>query len=459
MQRLTFAAVLAALALLVAPPAGAALPTTSSPQLRLERTIRTTPFTGTSTSTHDGEGTAYVARDTSLWLVGDNNGSMFEIDPYTGALERTITRSSFDSAPRFGGGGPQAGRDRTGDFESLAYDDVQDVLYAFSGSCCTSSALPTVFRLTRDPVTRRLVVESYQPLSSTSDFTAAAWNPRDGKVYVGKGRSIRSYDYVSNTTGSSFGVSGLLGITGLDFTPTGSDLMAVTNAAHLFRVNWSTKAIVSGWDLNLWSFGVRDSRAVEVIPERADPSVDQLYVFDGYDGRPSADPLRYAVFVFDVSGPGGGGGGSGGNLVGNPSFESGTTGWAAGGLATLVRFPGGHDGIYSVRLSNATTASGTCMLNDSPNWVSSTTAGTYTATMWVRADAAGATLKLRLREYDGATLVGTPAVSSVALTASWQKVTVTAAASAGHTLDLTSYVANAPPGNCFYADDVSITLG
>jgi hypothetical protein len=27
---------------------------------------------------------------------------------------------------------------------------------------------------------------------------------------------------------------------------------------------------------------------------------DRFYVLDGYDGRPSGDPLRHAVFVFGV---------------------------------------------------------------------------------------------------------------------------------------------------------------
>ena len=46
-----------------------ALPNTSSPKLQLNRTIHTNPFTGTSTRMHDGEGSAYVAADDSLWLA------------------------------------------------------------------------------------------------------------------------------------------------------------------------------------------------------------------------------------------------------------------------------------------------------------------------------------------------------------------------------------------------------
>ena len=68
---------------------------------------------------------------------------------------------------------------------------------------------------------------------------------------------------------------------------------------------------------------------------------DDLYVYDGYDGRTTGDPLRYAIFVFEVSGDdagGIGGGGASGNLVSNPGFETDTSGWAPAGVATLSRF-------------------------------------------------------------------------------------------------------------------------
>ena len=447
---------LAVAILLVAPTAHAVLPSTSNPTLSLARTIRTTPFVGTTTSVGDAEGTAYVPRDGSLWLVGDNDGKAYEIDPSTGALKRTIDRTAFENAPQYGGG-PLAGRYRRGDLEALAYDEVTDTLYAFSGTCCTSTALPTVFRLTRDPISQKLHVDSYQPLASGSDFTGAAWSPVDGTVYVGKGRVIRRYDYTSNTIGPQIALSGVAGIHGLDFSATGADLMVVTSAERMYRVAWATKSVVSGWILDLTPFGVKDSRAVEVIADPSDPSTDQLYVYDGYDSRPTGDPLRYAVFVFDVTGAAETEPGSG-NLVGNPGFESGTSGWAGSGVASLSRVSGGHDSSYAARLANAGTTSGTCTLNDSPNWVASTGSATYSASMWVRADAAGATLKLRIREYDGSALVGTPAVSSVDLTSAWQEVSVQIAPqSSGHTLDLTAFVSNAPPGTCFYADDVSVT--
>jgi hypothetical protein len=382
------------------------------------------------------------------------------VDPYTGELKRVIPREEFETAPQFGGG-PAAGPYRTGDLESLAYDDENDTLYAFSGNCCTSSALPTVFRLTRDPLTQQLHVDSYQPLPLSADYTGAAWRASTDEVYVGKGRRFRSYHYETNTSGPAFSISGVTGILGLDFTADGADLLVVTIEERLFRVEWAAKNVVAGWNIDLTPFDVRDSRGVEVIPSPTDPAVDQLYVYDGYS-RHSDDPLRFAVFVFDVADGGGGGGGGGGeedpggDLVGNPGFETDTAGWDDSGVATLSRVEGGHEGSYAAGLTNTGTTSGNCVLNDKPNWINSTDAATYTGSMWVRGDSSGATLKLRFREYDGSTRVRI-VVTSVGLTTAWQQVAVTINADAGHSLDLTAFVANAPPGTCFYADTISIT--
>ena len=68
----------------------------------------------------------------------------------------------------------------------------------------------------------------------------------------------------------------------------------VTSAERLFRVDWGSRRIVSGWTFDLRPFGIRDSRAVDLIGDR-------LFVLDGYDGRSSTDPLKYAVYVFSVT--------------------------------------------------------------------------------------------------------------------------------------------------------------
>ncbi|TML89526.1 MAG: PKD domain-containing protein [Actinobacteria bacterium] len=272
-----------------------ALPNTSSPTLRLNRTIHTNPFTGTSTKMKDGEGSAYVAADTSLWLAEDNSDQAYEVNPTTGALKRVITQSEFAAAPKLGGGA-SAGSNRIQDLESMAYDTATDTLYAFSGKCCTSSVLPTAFRLKRGS-DHKFHVESYQPLPSGSDFTASAVHPGDGKLYVGVGSTVRQYTYDSNTVGSTFSVTGVSGIYGMSFSDNGADLLVAASQTKLIRADWATKKAVAGWAFNLSSFGMGDTRAVELIN-------DQFYVLDGFDSRASSDPLKYAVYVFDVVGPG-----------------------------------------------------------------------------------------------------------------------------------------------------------
>ena len=279
------------LVVLVAVLVGSAMPAFAA-QLQLVRTIKTTPFVGSTLVMKDNEGSAYVPRDNSLWLADDNGRAVFEVDPTTGALKRKIGRAVFEAARQLGGG-PLAGTYRTRDFESMAYDEATDSLYVFSGPCCSTSVLPTAFRLKRRGNNGTFKVESYQPLASGATYTAAGWNGGDGKVYVGKGAVLRTYDYVTNTAGAGFRIPLLSGITGMDFSSNGTDLYVATTAETLRRVDWASKTLVSGWTFDLTAFNVRDSRSVELVN-------GQFYVADGYDGRPLGDPQRYAVFVFNV---------------------------------------------------------------------------------------------------------------------------------------------------------------
>jgi parallel beta-helix repeat protein len=150
------------------------------------------------------------------------------------------------------------------------------------------------------------------------------------------------------------------------------------------------------------------------------------------------------------------------NLVGNPGFETSLSGWNTSGSGagiTLARVAGGHTGGWAAKLTNTGAAASTCALNDSPDWARPTSAGTYTGTIWVRADTPGATLRLRFREYSGSTLVGT-ATTLATLTTTWQQVGVTHMTVApGSSLDFNAYVSGAAVGTCFYADDASILLG
>jgi DNA-binding beta-propeller fold protein YncE len=258
--------------------------------LELNRTIRTSPFTGTSVSMGDNEGSAFVPSDNSLWLADDNKNRIYEVDPTTGALKRTIPRSAFNNAPKIGGG-PAAGTDRTNDFEAIAYNRRKDVLYVFSGECCTSSTRATAFRLRRR--SGRFRVASYQPLPTGADYTGAAWSPTDGKLYVGKGKEMRSFNYATGTASVPFRVDGIKGILGMDFSPTGADLFVTVNSERLIRIDWATRTVVTGWTFDLTPFGILDARAVAKIGGR-------FFVSDGSKSRPNGDPLRHPVFVFEA---------------------------------------------------------------------------------------------------------------------------------------------------------------
>ncbi len=289
-----------------------ALPNTTTPSLTLNHTIRTTPFAGTSSLMRDSEGSTLVPNDPahpniggtdSLWLVEDNGRAAWEIDPYTGALKSSIRDATWQATKQYNastdsGTGATAGANRDPDIESASYDRSTDTIYVFSGKCCKSSVLPTAYRLRRG-ADHTFHPESYQPLAAGSDFTASDWSPQDNKLYVGVGSNIRTYDYRTNVAGSTFSISGVSGIYGMGFSTDGSELYVVNSKVHLLRIDWNAKKLFTGWDINLSPFGMKDSRSVELIN-------DQFYVGDGYDGRQTNDPLRYAVFVFDVccgSGP------------------------------------------------------------------------------------------------------------------------------------------------------------
>ena len=166
------------------------------------------------------------------------------------------------------------------------------MLYVFSAACCTSSTRATAFRLRRR--SGRFRVASYQPLPTGADYTGAAWSPTDGKLYVGKGKEMRSFNYATGTASAPFGVDGIRGILGMDFSPTGAaDLFVTVNSERLIRIDWATRTVVSGWTFDLTPFGILDARAIAKIRGR-------FCVSDGSKSRPKGDPLRHAVLVFEA---------------------------------------------------------------------------------------------------------------------------------------------------------------
>lgn len=273
-------------------PTTAAMAATAAPPGTPTGIIRTAPFTNGGTMADD-EGSSYVQRDDALWLVQDT-GKIFEVDAATGERRRTITSAELQTVPATGGapGAPLATSANFSDMESIAYDASADILYVFSGSNTVGVNIPTVFRLTRQGSSLQLLDYQVLPTPDT-DFTAAAWNPVDGKLYAGKGSQLQTYDFATNTAGAPFSV-GLTNILGLDFSPDGSEMFvsrtknSAPRAVEVVDVNWPGKDLA--WRLDVEAAGVKDARGVAYVD-------GALYVSDGFDD-PSNPPNEHAVYIF-----------------------------------------------------------------------------------------------------------------------------------------------------------------
>ena len=153
-----------------------------------------------------------------------------------------------------------------------------------------------------------------------------------------------------------------------------------------------------------------------------------------------------------------------GNLVGNPGFETGVTGWTTYQASrSRVALADAPEGAYALLL---TRTSGTAFtLDDSPDTVpSAVTSGAYLARAWVKAANAGSVGKVArifLRE-------GTPGPTGrylrmingpgVALTTSWQQITgQITAQTAGNEIEVILGIGSgAAAGNALYVDQVSL---
>ena len=119
-----------------------------------------------------------------------------------------------------------------------------------------------------------------------------------------------------------------------------------------------------------------------------------------------------------------------------------------------------HTGGYGVKVTGLTGASNLSSgFSDSPRWVSQTVAGTtYTQSAWVDPAFAGQKITMRLREWNGSTLVADKVVTITAAAAGWQQLTQTlTAVRSGDQLAFVVYAKAISAGQFFYADDFSLT--
>ncbi|MDX6452930.1 MAG: hypothetical protein QOH16_2979 [Gaiellaceae bacterium] len=148
-------------------------------------------------------------------------------------------------------------------------------------------------------------------------------------------------------------------------------------------------------------------------------------------------------------------------LLSNRGFEHSVRGWA-GWNASLQRVSHAAAGRYAARITMADRASGRPLafaLSPTPKQVEATTAGaTYAATAKVRSNRGTRTICLRIREWDGANVLGSK-VACVSAGSAWTAVgPVSYIAAGNHPLDAYVYIQNPRPHDSFDADALSLTV-
>jgi serine protease len=153
-----------------------------------------------------------------------------------------------------------------------------------------------------------------------------------------------------------------------------------------------------------------------------------------------------------------------GNLVANPSFESGTEGWGSvGGTLSRVAVTGAPDGGWVARARRATGSSYSVSDNagTTPTVGAATAGETYVAGCSVRAgtaQSAGRPVRIVLRERVGATgAVVKETVATSTLGTTFKRLTVSAVAvAAGNTMGVRCEQTAAVAGDAFDADQMTL---
>ena len=140
----------------------------------------------------------------------------------------------------------------------------------------------------------------------------------------------------------------------------------------------------------------------------------------------------------------------------NPGFETSLAGWGAGNARTLLTrtCAVAHSGACSAELGRS-KAGGDAVLDDVPDTVTSTVAGvSYLGSAWVRAPA-GRTVRLRVRELSGSSVVRAT-VANATGDGMWRQLLVTSAPTSGGTRLSVDVLVSLPKGSKAQVDDVSL---
>lgn len=138
------------------------------------------------------------------------------------------------------------------------------------------------------------------------------------------------------------------------------------------------------------------------------------------------------------------------NLVKNGELETNTDGWDTSDAA-LARVAGGHCGSYAAKV---TSSAADYSIDDLGATLSSPAAATYRGQAWVRSDVSGVSARIVLRERAASGTRSSSQSAVIALSTTWQKISVERTTAAGST-GLEVYVA-ASGGGAFLVDDIGL---
>ncbi len=358
-----------------------------------------------------------------------------------------------------------AGQPRV-DVPGIANTGMGPVLYADRGAFEYQFAAP-VARLSVTPIT------GTAPLAVTADASAAsdadgplvsfAFDFGDGTVVGPQSSPIASHSYNAGNPSVTVTVTDGDGMTDTDSVPItiASSLRAAltiqpaTGIEPLATVENAAGSTDSYRTIVSYRFAFGDGTTVG---PQASPTAAHAYAPGTWTASVTVrndlgeESTASTPVIVDGTGPGA-------NWVGNPSWESDTSGWAPEN-ATATRVTGGFDGTRALRVQGPanTTPFG---IGDGPDWVAATPGENARLRFkaWVRSASAAGNVRLRIRESDAAGRFLGPIVQSpaIGLGPGWQLVAVEYLCQAGgSTIDFGIINSPAGAGEVFDVDNVSI---
>jgi hypothetical protein len=144
--------------------------------------------------------------------------------------------------------------------------------------------------------------------------------------------------------------------------------------------------------------------------------------------------------------------------VGNPSFTTGTSGWAAAnGNTALSRSAAAHDAHWSMQVANKATSPAAAGFTDSPAAVSTTLKGSEQVALWARALTGTPTITVQVRELSGSTVVGSQQMTmKLDSTFRFGYLTYHVLRPGASRLSVLVSTPGLAPGQAFLVDDITI---